>query len=227
MPVTDQQKFKLLILQARFLREKLSMHKELEQEAMENFYKAFRNRLKDMPQEIQDYFKEEQAHIQVSSEEEVTKGEPDDKQHHEESEADESEHKNHEPDDRQEVIRKEPPKRLKDVYKQIAKITHPDKLKGLSDLEKLEKEVLFKRAQRALSSGDYVELMDVALHLNVRFPDVIQEDTDHVKKKIAKIRNKIQKIEKSAAWQWYHTNDKHRPSVMKDYIYYIYTNEMR
>ena len=39
MPVTDQQKFKLLILQARFLREKLSMHEQLEQEAMESFSK--------------------------------------------------------------------------------------------------------------------------------------------------------------------------------------------
>ena len=180
-----------------------------------------------MPQEIQEYFKEEDTHTQANFEEEVVKNEPEQQEHHEECKEEDHKQEDQQPDDRQEINRKEPPKRLKDVYKQIAKITHPDKLKGLSDLEKLEKEVLFKRAQRALSSGDYVELMDVALHLNVRFPDVIQEDTDHVKKKITKIRNKIQKIEKSAAWQWYHTNDKHRPSVMKDYIYYIYTNEMR
>lgn len=228
MPVTDQQKFKLLILQARFLREKLSMHEQLEQEAMENFSKGFKNRLKGMPEEIQSFFKqEERAEAQPNDEVTSSESEPQQEGHNEESEASDQAQQDQPSEERQEIKRKEPPKRLKDVYKQIAKITHPDKLKGLSDLEKLEKEVLFKRAQRALSSGDYVELMDVALHLNVRFPDVVEEDTDHVKKKIIKIRNKIKKIEKSAAWQWYNANDKDKPSVMKDYIYYVYQNEMR
>ena len=216
MPVTDQQKFKLLILQARFLREKLSMHEQLEQEAMENFSKGFKNRLKELPEEIQEYFEVKEKPAQQASNPENFKHDPKDFEQNEEGEP-----------ERREVKKNEPPKRLKDVYKKIAKITHPDKLKGLSDLEKMQKELLFKKAQQAVSSGDYVELMDVALHLNVEFPETTEEDTKHVRKKIDNIRGKIEKIEKSAAWQWYHASEKDKPSVMKDYIYYVYKNEMR
>jgi len=225
MPVTDEQKFKLLILQARFLKEKFSMHKQLEQEAMENFSIGFKERLKTLPDEIKEYFKDKDK-----SEDPI----PEDKDEDHETKAQQTQEESCQeefsdevPPERKEIKRHEAPKRLRDVYKKIAKITHPDKLKGMSELEQLQKELLFKKAQQAVSSGDYVELMDVALHLNIEFPEPTEEDTKHVRKKIENIRNKINKIERSAAWQWYHAREKDKPSVMKDYIYYIYQNEMR
>jgi len=220
MPVTDEQKFKLLILQARFLKEKFSMHKQLEQEAMESFSIGFKERLKTLPDEIKQYFKGKDKSEGPIPEEETVNQKTETEQAQEEPSGDSQ-------PERKEIKRHEAPKRLRDVYKKIAKITHPDKLKGMSELEQLQKELLFKKAQQAVSSGDYVELMDVALHLNIQFPEPTEEDTKHVRKKIENTRNKINKIERSAAWQWYHAKEKDKPSVMKDYIYYIYQNEMR
>ena len=231
MPVTNQQKFKLLILQARFLKEKFSMHRDIEQEAAEFFAKAFTEKLKSMPDEIKSFFKKE-SHTSNEDEKQNTPDSSDAKsKNSEQQEAQdfekESENEHHTTEERTEAKRKEAPKHLRDVYKSIAKITHPDKLKGMSEIDRMQKEILFKRAQRAVSSGDYVELMDVALHLNIEFPNPSEQDTKHVRKSIDKTRKKIKKIENSAAWQWYHADKSRQSSIMKDYIYYVYQNEMR
>ena len=226
MPVTDEQKFKLLILQARFLREKLSMHQQLEQEEMENFSVSFKERLKTLPEEIQEYFKDKDKTKSPSEDRETSNEKPESEQSQHTSEQQNEFTEEQEPE-RKEIKKHVAPKRLRDVYKKIAKITHPDKLKGMSEIEQLQKELLFKKAQQAVSTGDYVQLMDVALHLNIEFPEPTAEDTKHVRKRIEKTRNEIGKIERSAAWQWFHAKEKDKPSVMKDYIYYIYQNEMR
>ena len=101
-------------------------------------------------------------------------------------------------------------------------MTHPDKIKTLDKLEKLEKENLFIKAKKALEDENFIDLMDVALHLKIPFPDPTESDVNLAKKKIENIRNKIKKLENTTAWKWYHSDDEEKQLIMKDYINYIY-----
>ena len=56
---------------------------------------------------------------------------------------------------------------VKNLYKDIAKKTHPDKLFGLESDEKELKSELFKQACTAARSGDYEKLQDLAYKLGV------------------------------------------------------------
>jgi hypothetical protein len=212
MSVSEQQKFKLLILQVRFLREKLSLHKEIEEEAGSHFSKSFKNTLKEMPENVKNAFRDEE-----DKQEEEKK-----QKFHEQVE--ETQQKVDREEEHQILSKKQKLKHLKAVYKEVAKITHPDKLKDMSELERLEKENLFIKAGKAMDEGNLIDLMDVALHLKVPFPDPSEEDFQLAKEKVDKIRAKIKKIENTTAWRWYHSDEEEKPLMMKDYINYIHQN---
>tara|TARA_A100001015_G_scaffold277789_1_gene337318 strand:+ start:1216 stop:1878 length:663 start_codon:yes stop_codon:yes gene_type:complete len=218
MSVSEQQKFKLLVLQIRFLKEKLSLHKQIENEAAESFSKSFHNTLKDMPEPVRQVFKD----VGKVSDEERERNEKDLEKKIEQAKQARANVKN---EDRSIEPKKAKPKHLKSVYKDIAKVTHPDKLKNMSEIERLEKENLFIKAKKALEEENFIDLMDVALHLKIKFPDPTEADIVFAKNRIEKIRNKIKKLENTTAWKWYHSDEEDRPLIMKDYINYIYHTE--
>ena len=212
MSVSEQQKFKLLILQVRFLREKLILHKEIEEEAGSLFSKSFKNTLKEMPSDVKSAFESEEQ-----------KQEEREKQRFSEQ-VEETQQRAEHQEEQDVPPKKTKPKHLKLVYKEVAKITHPDKLKDMSELERLEKENLFIKAGKAMDEGNLIDLMDVALHLKVPFPDPSEDDFELAKNKVEKIRAKIKKIENTTAWKWYHSDEEEKPLMMKDYINYIHQN---
>lgn len=223
--VSEQQKFKLLILQIRFLKEKLTLHRQMEEEAGALFSKHFKETLEGMPPEIREFFTKEEKKGQEAKKEA--------QQENIEKHQKKAEEVQKESEDagglggeavQDGESKKQPPKHLKIVYREIAKITHPDKLKDLPELERLEKENLFIRAQKALNNENFIDLMDVALHLNVPFPDPTEEDVGLAKGSVEKVRVKIKTIEKSTAWKWYHSDEEEQALLMKDYINYVYQN---
>ena len=223
--VSEQQKFKLLILQIRFLKEKLTLHRQTESEAGALFSKEFKETLKGMPDEIKEFFKKQEEGEQPGE----TANQPEQEsaqERHQEPEASAETESASTPQeaDREVEPKREAPKHLKSVYREVAKITHPDKLKDLPELERLQKENLFIRAQKAFNNENFIDLMDVALHLNVKFPDPTEEDVDLAKGNVNKVRLKIKTIEKSTAWRWYHSDEDEKVLLMKDYINYVYHN---
>lgn len=86
------------------------------------------------------------------------------------------------------------------LYRKIAKETHPDKVKELSKKEKLGK--IFKSAARSIESGEYNELIDIAIDLDIEVeipPEIMAEK---ISLRIKHTRDEIEKIEKSMSWIW-------------------------
>ena len=222
--VSEQQKFKLLILQIRFLKEKLSLHRQTESEAGALFSKEFKETLKEMPDEVVEFFKKQEKGQESAKQSEQEGTQDTQEAHPQEADAEDETTSAPQDPDREVEPKKQAPKHLKYVYREVAKITHPDKLKDLPELERLQKENLFIKAQKAFSNENFIDLMDVALHLNVKFPDPTEEDVGLAKGNVEKVRLKIKTIEKSTAWRWYHSDEDEKVLLMKDYINYVYHN---
>ena len=90
----------------------------------------------------------------------------------------------------------EGPEEMKQLWRSIAVLTHPDKTRG--DEEKAE---FYKRANEAWRSGNYSELYKIAVALDIEVPDTevtyvtLEEITTDLEKKISE-------KEKSVLWEW-------------------------
>ena len=94
----------------------------------------------------------------------------------------------------------EAPEWAKKLFKKIALMTHPDRVKDKDLRGKLEK--VFLRANAAVEQGNFDELLAIALELNL---DTGLEDDrliSAIEKKIADLRTQIEIIENSIEWVW-------------------------
>lgn len=85
----------------------------------------------------------------------------------------------------------------KQIYRQISKITHPDKNENDSQ---------FKEAVDAYSSGNFLQLIKIAQNLQIQF----QMDAETIKKIEAEIKELQQQnsiLEQHLVWRWYLTED--------------------
>ena len=95
----------------------------------------------------------------------------------------------------------------KKLFKEIAKFTHPDKLKNKSNFEKKIKLDLFDKAKDALENDDLLSLRDIAESLNIALNQPTRKDVESLKNKIQKSEKKISDIKNSFPWVWYHEED--------------------
>ena len=97
------------------------------------------------------------------------------------------------------------PQWAKKLYRQVAMLTHPDRLFDPSDVKSMTK--LFNKATDSVHSGDFSGLVDVAIELglDVDLPD--EEVTSRVEKKLEEIENKIFSMENCVAWKWCESDD--------------------
>ena len=90
----------------------------------------------------------------------------------------------------------EVPKWAKDLFRKIARRTHPD-VNDNSDLIDH-----FRVATSSMEKQNYNALIDIALDLGLD-PDIGQaEMAERLAKRIEKIKKEIDKIEKSFSWMW-------------------------
>lgn len=95
-----------------------------------------------------------------------------------------------------EIEKNEDPKWAKDLFRKIARRTHPDvnESKDLIDY--------FRTATESMESQNYSLLIDIALDLGLD-PNVNQaEMSNRLSERIEKINSKIKEIEKSFSWLW-------------------------
>ena len=99
--------------------------------------------------------------------------------------------------------RKKPRKLVNDVFKKLSTKLHPDK--G-GDKE------LFQKANEAKENNNLSELLDIANEVNMK----IEDDVTMIpikKKKNQIVEHKIEMIDKSLAWQWYHMDKKEKENA--------------
>lgn len=90
----------------------------------------------------------------------------------------------------------EPPKWAKDLFRKIARRTHPDIVKGDDLIE------IFRNATTSMESGDYDSLIDCAIDIDIDPGVSAIELEKKITSRIQSIKQKISKIEDSASWVW-------------------------
>ena len=97
------------------------------------------------------------------------------------------------------------PQWMKALFKKIAIETHPDKLQNredLSDFEKREREILYKKASSAIETVDKMVLLETAYVLEI-FPSLSMKDQQEiVDEALLHEKNKIASYHKLVSWLW-------------------------
>ena len=99
-----------------------------------------------------------------------------------------------------EVKKTEPPKKIKKLYREIVKITHPDKVKD-KDLNES-----YLEATKYYNNNDKLGIYKVCNDVHIEY-DLDPEDNQIIEEKIANLKNKIEFMEKTYTWMWYNTKD--------------------
>ena len=90
--------------------------------------------------------------------------------------------------------------KVKKLYREIAKITHPDKI----DNRKLND--LYLRATTCYDNNDRPGTYSICDELDIDYePD--ESDNQTISNKITDIKGKITFIESTMTWSWYHSDD--------------------
>lgn len=106
----------------------------------------------------------------------------------------------------------EGPEEMKQLWRSIAVLTHPDKTRG--DEEKAD---FYKRANEAWRGGNYGELYKIALALDIEVPEsevtyvTLEEITTDLEKKISE-------REKSVLWEWGRAQGATKQRILDAYL---------
>ncbi len=99
--------------------------------------------------------------------------------------------------------------KTKSIYREIVKITHPDKVIN----QKLNE--VYLDATKAYESQDIMEIYKIAFYLDLKL-EWNQEEIDILLDKIKLIRNRIEYLKSTWAYRWTLSDDKNK--IIVDYI---------
>tara|TARA_R100000700_G_C3123985_1_gene111852 strand:- start:126 stop:722 length:597 start_codon:yes stop_codon:yes gene_type:complete len=115
-------------------------------------------------------------------------------------------------------------KKDKELFKKIAKESHPDKLIGLEDDERLKKENNFIKASSALDEGDVSALRAAAQDLGIDPGSLEDSDIEYLEEKIKEASIKNNAIKGSIIWNWVSTDDDStKDKIVELYIKFLLT----
>lgn len=101
------------------------------------------------------------------------------------------------------IDKKDIDKGVKDLYKKIVTLTHPDKLTSLSKAEREYKKGLFLKAGIAAEENRLFALQQIALDLGMEIGSLNDEQVKILETESRKIKKEIKKMTNSYAWVWY------------------------
>jgi hypothetical protein len=112
------------------------------------------------------------------------------------------------------VFYEEKPKlpKVKKLYREIVKLTHPDKvsMKSLNDL--------YLMATKYYDNNDKIGIYKVCTELEIDY-DLDDEDNQIIESKIEDLKRRIQFLESTFTWQWINTNgDKEKTEMLLNFI---------
>jgi hypothetical protein len=103
----------------------------------------------------------------------------------------------------------------KDLYREIARKTHPDRTSGLSPSEIEARGCLYQEACEGKKNGDFQAILKVALELNIQPKHLTSWDLDEMEKSIDSLSVKIDIIKNDLMWQWYYCNPQDQEKIFK------------
>ena len=89
---------------------------------------------------------------------------------------------------------------LKKIYREIVKITHPDKTTDsrLNDI--------YVRAGISYNGNEAIELYSICDQLGIKY-DVAEKEIEMMRIRISEIKDRIGMLESTNTWVWYHCED--------------------
>lgn len=225
--------FKIKLNELQFQLENLHIHNKINKEAMETFSESFReyvNNIKDPNQkeklEILAGLKAPKKKDELSKAAKNAKQQGQYKSGKTKLQHDDPEYRdkiNEDAEREVQKVKKPLPKNLKDLYRKIARNSHPDVLEG--DELKEEKIDLFRQAQASIEDERYGNLIDCALLLNIDIPEEFSKDyyrPEKIDTRIREIKQQVIQITKSVAWGWYHLeSESDKQNLILKYAHFL------
>jgi len=225
--------FKIKLNELQFQLENLHIHNKINKEAMETFSESFRehvNNIKDPNQkeklEILAGLKAPKKKDELSKAAKNAKQQGQYKSGKTKLQHDDPEYRdkiNEDAEREVQKVKKPLPKNLKDLYRKIARNSHPDVLEG--DELKEEKIDLFRQAQASIEDERYGNLIDCALLLNIDIPEEFSKDyyrPEKIDTRIREIKQQVVQITKSVAWGWYHLeSESDKQNLILKYAHFL------
>jgi hypothetical protein len=102
--------------------------------------------------------------------------------------------------------------RLRRIYRNIAKKTHPDKISDarLNDI--------YIMASKMYDSNDVMGIYNICDQLGIPY-ELSIEDSETLKSQISMMKERVGFMESTFTWKWYHTEDEsERSQILVEYI---------
>ena len=108
-----------------------------------------------------------------------------------------------------EIIEIDP--KVKKLYREIVKKTHPDKVKD-SDLNDL-----YIESTKYYEKGDVLSIYKICDELNLEYEFGLEEN-ELIKNKITSYKEKINLLQSTFTWKWSYTEEGSKDKIIEDYI---------
>jgi hypothetical protein len=102
--------------------------------------------------------------------------------------------------------------KMKKLYRDIAKLTHPDKIVS----EKLND--LYLKSTKFYKNSDITGIYYICDELGITY-EIDDEDNEMINNKINNLKNRISFMESTLTWRWYHSeSEKEKEQIVLSYI---------
>lgn len=202
MSKLKQLEIKKLMKELDFIESDFNYKNEIVQEADSNFIKSVNTLLEQHPL-LKDVF-DKRINGRIES---IFK-----QKDEEIKEKIETEENNSETEEEEVIVRKVIDKKVRKLYREIAKVTHPDIIinKKLNDL--------YLKATKFYNDNDITGTYSVCDELDI---DYEPEDSDNqiISEKIVSLKSRIDFMQSTLTWVWYHSSDEsEREQMILRYI---------
>ena len=122
---------------------------------------------------------------------------------------------------------KESPNRdplFKKLFRKIVVKCHPDRMDpNLSIKQQAEYIDLYDQANKANDEDNMALLITVAIKLEIDLDEAYYEHIHKIEEESVKVKEQIEGIQGSVAWQWYHADDEVKDKMLDQYIEHMET----
>ena len=110
------------------------------------------------------------------------------------------------------IVEKIVDEKLRKIYRNIAKKTHPDKI---SDVRLND---IYIMASKMYDTNDVMGIYSICDQLGIPY-DLSIEDGEILKSQISMMKERVGFMESTFTWKWYHTDDeKEKSRILVEYI---------
>ena len=99
----------------------------------------------------------------------------------------------------------------KKIYREIVKLTHPDKTNDINNNE------IYIKSTEYYKNNDIISLYKICDELNIKF-ELSDEDIPNIESNIKQLKDRINFIESTFTYRWTSANDKEKNNIILEYI---------